>query len=271
MMRYRPLGSAPEDHRLGRYIPDDDRHLRQFPASAVLPKTVVVANATLELPGWHWLHDQWRQGSCVGHGVEMERAISNLAQRRVQTLKPYTRRYDPIDTWNWAKDHDEWAETNSGDDNGTSVRAGYEYTRVVGPRLIKNTGSTAFQGDQLIITDRRNQPDPAEGVAAYRWARTVDEIRTALAAGIPVTIGVNWYENFDNPVYASGYYWIGRSADLGQIRGGHCVCIYGVSDQRQAFRVKNSWGRSYPLIWMPYSVMERLLREDGEAALVVDR
>jgi hypothetical protein len=35
--------------------------------------------------------------------------------------------------------------------------------------------------------------------------------------------------------------------------------------------VKNSWGRAYPLVWLPYAAMERLLKEDGEATLVTDR
>lgn len=53
-------------------------------------------------------------------------------------------------------------------------------------------------------------------------------LRTALATVTipsPVTIGVNWYTNFDNPVKGTdGRYWIGRGS-LGRIRGGHCVCI----------------------------------------------
>jgi hypothetical protein len=49
------------------------------------------------------------------------------------------------------------------------------------------------------------------------------------------------------------------------------VCVYGASDRRQAFAVKNSWGRSYPLAWLPYEVMVELLREDGEATVITDR
>jgi hypothetical protein len=42
---------------------------------------------------------------------------------------------------------------------------------------------------------------------------------------VPVTIGVNWYENFDRPEQdTKGRWWIGKG-DLGQIRGGHCVCL----------------------------------------------
>ena len=42
---------------------------------------------------------------------------------------------------------------------------------------------------------------------------------------VPVTIGVNWYENFDDPHKdARGRWWIGVG-NLGRIRGGHCVCL----------------------------------------------
>jgi len=55
------------------------------------------------------------------------------------------------------------------------------------------------------------------------------------------------------------------------VLGGHAVCLYGASDKRQAFRLKNSWGRSFPLVWLPYSRMEMLLRDQGEAVVAVDR
>ena len=49
---------------------------------------------------------------------------------------------------------------------------------------------------------------------------------TVPAMPVPVTIGVNWYTNFDNPEKDNrGRWWIGRDKNLGSIRGGHCVCL----------------------------------------------
>lgn len=31
------------------------------------------------------------------------------------------------------------------------------------------------------------------------------------------------------------------TVDLGGIRGGHCVCVYGASDRRQAVKFVNNW------------------------------
>jgi hypothetical protein len=44
------------------------------------------------------------------------------------------------------------------------------------------------------------------------------------------------------------------------------------NDRMGAVRFLNSWGRSYPRrVWMPYETLQRLLDEDGEATMVVDR
>ena len=49
---------------------------------------------------------------------------------------------------------------------------------------------------------------------------------TVPAMPVPVTIGVSWYTNFDNPEKDNrGRWWIGRDKNLGSIRGGHCVCL----------------------------------------------
>lgn len=44
------------------------------------------------------------------------------------------------------------------------------------------------------------------------------------------------------------------------------------NDRREAVCVLNSWGTSYPhKVWMPYSLLQRLIDADGEVGLVTDR
>lgn len=52
-------------------------------------------------------------------------------------------------------------------------------------------------------------------------------LSTAPDKPVPVTIGVNWYNAFDNPAKdADGKWWAGKDPNnLGTIRGGHCVAI----------------------------------------------
>lgn len=47
----------------------------------------------------------------------------------------------------------------------------------------------------------------------------------AVLPPVPVTVGVNWYSAFDNPIkQANGQWWV-KAKNLGSIRGGHCVCM----------------------------------------------
>jgi hypothetical protein len=76
-------------------------------------------------------------------------------------------------------------------------------------------------------------PGPLGRRAPTDWQH-VDRypLTTIPATPVPIAIGINWYANFDDPVRdPTGHYWIGRGP-LGQVRGGHCVCLKprGVTD-----------------------------------------
>jgi hypothetical protein len=86
-------------------------------------------------------YDQGVQGSCVGFGISRMMTILNGG-------KLYLARW----LWDKAKAQDEWAETNPGDDEGTSVRAGLDVLRTQGhvpwresyeARACRPTGSAA--------------------------------------------------------------------------------------------------------------------------------
>lgn len=262
---------------LGRITPEDWKHVEQYPYRALQPEIVADINKILKLPPWHWTHDQGQEGSCVGHAGVMERAITNLAQNRLASIINPGRRYDPLWAWDQAKIVDPFPDTNPGDDNGTLVRSFYDVARDKGMRRIASDGIhiNPATGTPVVTDPKESSPQIGEGVKATRWATSVDEIRTAISTRTPVVLGINWYNDFDDPdtVYtrAGSEFWIGKSGSLGWVRGGHAVALYGASDRRQAFRLKNSWGESYPLVWIPYTVVQRLINEDGEAALVTDR
>lgn len=209
----------------------------------------------MDLPEWHRQHDQGKEGACVGFAWSMAMAILNEKQARKNKIRPYTHMYNARWLWNEAKKIDVWPDTNPGDDNGTSVRAAGDVLRKL--------------GHVRIIGSREYPADVSQGIKENRWAVSVDEVRTCISKDIPVVIGVSWYTNFDNPTKKGGKYFIGEG-DLGKVRGGHAVCIYGASDKLKAFKVKNSWGRDYPLVWMKYETLERLLNEKGEVTLISD-
>lgn len=244
-------------HPLGRRIPPNFDHLSKRYGD-IAPITVPSVEKELPLPSWHPLHDQGEEGACVGFGTSMMQAINNTIECVKQGAKnPYVR-YNPFWLWDRAKEIDPWPDTNPGDENGTLVSSACTILQTRGHVIWENEADPHSYSAEL----------KTAGIAAVRWARTMDEVRTAIANDQALSIGVNWYAGFDTPYLSNGEYWIQAT---GVSRGGHCVCIYGASDKRQAVKIKNSWGASYPEVWMPYQTLARLISEQGEVALITDK
>lgn len=232
---------------LGRRPPTDDEHIRKYPLQALDWATPPVTEVVLDLPHYRAAYDQGTEGACVGFASTWAMSLLNR------------RRYVPDWLYQEARRVDEWP----GEDyDGTSVRAGMDVLRTVGHVRFRKSG--------LLL------PDVTEGINENRWARTTEEVVSALALRIPVVLGVNWYAAMDDPVSIGGdrggrEWWIGMTGDLGRLRGGHAICCYGASDRREAVKLVNSWGTDWPPVWLPYAVLDRLLREDGEGGVIVDR
>jgi hypothetical protein len=246
---------------LGRLESKNLDHTVLYGVSAVMPTDVEKVNQRLVLPKWNpW--DQKTSNSCCGHGASMMLSIMNSAEIRAQGIDADIM-YDPWWLWDRAKELDHWEETVPGDNNGTTVHAACDALRTLGHCVWNGKSETARKGTPLL----------SAGIRENRWATTVNEIRSVIAAGIPCAIGVNWYTDFCVPELGSdGYHWIGKKKQLGSINGGHCVVLYGAWDDAQCFEIVNSWGTRYPAITrLPYTTMARLLNEGGECALVTDR
>ncbi len=231
-------------HGLGRIPPTDQKHELKYPFQ--LARTTEHAERVLKLPyAYRPKYDQGSEGACVGYAASWAMSILNR------------RFYDAFWLYKEAQKIDEWP----GEDySGTSVRAGMDVLRDVGHKLMHKH-------------DHDHLPELDSGIFRNEWARSTDQIRTCIAGGTPVVIGVDWMSNFDTPVLRGREYWIGEG-DLGRMRGGHAICAYGASDRRQAVKLVNSWGSSYELVWMPYDTLQRLIdgiAYPGEATIISDR
>jgi hypothetical protein len=116
---------------------------------------------------WWDFYDQGAEGACVGFGISR---MATLLNRR---------RYDARWLWDLAKATDPWPETVPGDDNGTSVDAGMQILRSRGCVPWR----AAYAGRDHAARDTET-PTLAEGITAYRWAGTVDEIRGVLQSSL---------------------------------------------------------------------------------------
>jgi hypothetical protein len=150
---------------------------------------------------WMNFYNQGQEGACVGFG---ESRMMSLLNRK---------RYNARWLWQRARLTDEWPDNDdlSDPNQGTSVNAGLA--------ILMNEGHERYNADA---------PNLADGISAFRWATTVDEILVTL----------------DSPI----------------------------AYKLEAVPFLNSWGADYPHItWMPATVLQRLLSEDGEAGIVTDR
>lgn len=247
---------------LGRRVPPNFEHVALYPLRALIddPQDVLVVppagvEKSLGLPWWWRKHDQGDEGACVGFGCSAMTSITNRWQRYQTTGQYLTYRYASRWLYQEAQLVDEWADTPPSE--GTSVRAGAEILNTRGHRRVQNS----------VIGAENLQ----HGISAYRWAVHHDEIRAAIYAGLAVAIGIEWYDNFDTPKLINNERWIASEQNWGYLRGGHCVCLYRMSDRRQAFMIMNSWGGSYAPAWIPYSSLNQLLDNFGEAVVITDR
>lgn len=239
---------------LDRRIPSDWAHVDRHRFSAGQPAAVAfTVERILNVPRqYRDEYNQGLEGACVGFSQSWMMSILN---RKL---------YDARRLYQEAQAVDEWIETPP--EEGTSLRAGFDVLRTV--------------GHWRVYADITRRVELDEGIERNAWATDVDGIRQAIAAGIPVNLGINWYQEFGAPVRwpresrgSPRYeYYIGTAASWGRILGGHAITCVGASDKRQALALCNTWGTGYPfLVWLPYDAMTRLLHEEGEAGVVVDR
>lgn len=153
---------------------------------------------------WWRFYDQWNEGACVGFAIARMMTLLNR------------RRYDARRLYHEALKIDEWPGE---EDAGTSVRAGCDVARTQG----------------LVRVGRYEDdiPEPEDGIAVNRWARSVEEIAACLS---PKDNGAS--------VLNRGY-----------------------------VTPLNSWGDGYPhFARLALEDLDRLVyRENGEATVVVDR
>lgn len=104
-------------------------------------------------------------------------------------------------------------------------------------------------------------------ISGYTHAFDVDTALRALCEA-PVLIGVSWWSSFDTPA-ADGRVTITKGA---YERGGHEVVLDQIDARRRRVWFRNSWGPGWGVegrAYMTFATLERLLRENGDATVMV--
>ena len=233
------------DIKFGRLVPKDRNYedVYSFTKAVAIPQSQPVERV-LPLPGLRSFYDQKTEGSCVGFATSWMMSIYNAYPQQ---------KYDARWLYRMAQQYDKDPNTVIGTDSGTYVWAAFWALQHYGHKK---------------LTERH--PDLNDGILSYYWGRNADNLRTAIALGRPVVLGIPWYESFSKPENINGEWWIGRYRNLGRMVGGHAICNYGASDKRQAGKLVQTWGYAYPPVWISYDVINRLMNENGEMVMAVD-
>ena len=260
-MRYRPINRDPDDPRFGRFIPDDWRHVENYPLTALVAQDKMPTVPRPVVIGVNWYTEmdgperdeasgeyfiarggadsltQVRGGHCVClepggepdqtawqefYDQGSEGACVGFGWSRCMTIFNGGQLYAARWLWDRSKESDEWPETNPGDNNGTSVRAAGEVLGKLG-----HVDWSKDYGDDDYHERADYKADRQDGLTKFRWAQSVEEVHTVLM----------------NPR----------------------------ADELSAVPILNSWGPEYPhRVWLPDDVLDRLIREEGEIAIPTD-
>jgi hypothetical protein len=185
-----------------------------------------------------WL-DQGQEGECVGYSFAHELAARPVMVKGISNFVAHG-------LYTGARRHDEWP----GEDyEGSSVLGGAKYM------------TTPSGGDAVNISDHQSW------YKSYAWGRDVLDLRDYVAWRGPAVLGIPWYEGMITPSSFSGSVYV---YPRGEVVGGHAILCNGYSVSRNAFRLHNSWGRSWGDFggaWVRADDMARLLFEDGECCM----
>lgn len=188
-------------------------------------------------------------------------------------------------TWKYWWDRGWW-----GNQGATPQCVGYAWTHWIedGPvtHAPKHPGGLAFDPSEVYRNAQHVDEWPGTGydgtsvrggakvltkmdlISEYRWAWDLETVLDALRYAGPVVVGTWWYSEMSTPD-AKGIIRVG-----GNRAGGHAYVLNGFNENRGLVRMKNSWGRGWGdkgRAWIPFAHMERLIREDGEACLAIEK
>lgn len=231
-------GQTTEDPRLD-FIPFKDENSRNYKA------VDVIEEPKLRYRDWFpniWL-DQVAEGSCVGHSLSQELATSPVR---------YTDGIDDafaFDLYHKAQHKDPWPGCSKGMKCPTEpMREAYEGTSLLaGLQILKNEGK----------------------LEEYRWAFGEEDLALSVSNLGPAVIGVAWYDSMYHPHPSNNYI-----SPKGRKVGGHAILVAGFDPLNDRYKLWNSWGQKYGISGWAYisrSDMSRLLQEDGEAAIPLQR
>lgn len=232
-------------------LPDHRDHLfiRRFGVAAPLPPKVDLR------PKLSPVEDQGQLGSCTANAIAgaleyLERMNGNGTFFDVSRLFTYYQ--------------ERVIEGTVKQDAGAEIRDGVKSCAKVGycdeTLWPYKVSKFAVKPPKAAYTDAAKHK-----IASYRRADTIDDFRTAIAAGDPVVFGFSVYESFESAKVAKTGV-VPMPTKKEKLLGGHAVLMVGYDDTAKRVIVRNSWGPGWGqkgYFTMPYAyVSDRNYSDD---------
>jgi hypothetical protein len=226
-----------------------------IPPAGVLPKQVSSLEPYLPPPG----NQGTTQGSCTAWATAFaaRTAVQAKLNAAWRPLDIASRQFSPSFVFNTVK-------AAAG---GSIVCTSGIYFDSALDILLRNGVPTIdqfpYDPDHCAMTATSAQLNQAKNYKIATWFKLPDlstaTIKTQLANEDPVLVGIDVYDSFEQ---TSGTSTIkGRT---GPVRGYHAIVLIGYDDDKQAFRLQNSWGATWGdqgRAWIDYNTLGEIVHE----------
>jgi C1A family cysteine protease len=221
-------------------VPD----IRDYPMALAAAPASLPAKVDLR-PQMPPIGDQGQLGSCT--------AWASTAAYRYELDKQKLADFEPSELaqYYWTRA----LEGTTASDAGASIRDSV--------KALAKTGAAAEKLWPYDIS-KFNQapPNSVKRAASHHLAlqyqsvpQNLNAVKSALAAGFPVLIGISVYASFESdPVARTGV--VPMPTPREQLLGGHALLLVGYDDATQRFTTRNSWGTGFGdhgYVYLPYA------------------
>jgi C1A family cysteine protease len=216
-------------YNLHRDPPDRRDHIMPYPLRVFVPDSVDLR------PHCSPIYDQGQLGSCSANAIGG--ALDFMHHMADGTFFGPSRLFIYF--------NERTLEGTIPDDAGACLRDGIKSVNAQGAC----TETTwPYDVTQFAVTPPQSAYIEAQNFQAISYRRVplfLPMVKSALAVGLPVVIGIQIYDSFESDAVAQTGNVPMPDTQAEQLLGGHAVCIVGYDDATQTFLVRNSWGAAW--------------------------
>ena len=223
-----------------------------YNSSTILPKQIDLVK------NFNVVFNQLNTSSCVAHAVTMAYMIQ-LIQQKEKFFSPsrlfiyYNARF--LDNPKNIRDE------------GTYLKSGIKAVSQYG---VCDESIWKFDTSKVNVKPVNSKFDPyvsgsTKQVERYeRVPKSREAIKNALFQGNAIVFGIYLYSKFQQQLEKNNYVFQLPERD-DYLTGGHALVIVGFDDDKQCFKVRNSWSKLWGIkgdFWIPYIIMESQFTDD---------